>query len=535
MADHGASETGTLHGNHLLKAGTGAAIWRPSWGGLTTVRILPQPSPDNPAVWDPYRLSMDTNGFGDWVRRYPAVRNMGTPPVSFISHDPADPSVDPQTSPAWLLFRAIDRAVAQGQDQQGWAMLLRGGQNRGPALPKPKEVYLLQCVLMEHKSKIMNPPKGSADDDPTIILELGPSAGQTLLALCNEPNPQWTGDPMDWNGSMKYGDLVDLHTGRFVTFFKLGENPLELRRRGAGAPPPAGGPQRTLGDTFGARRSAGGGDGQESDEIGFGVLIENDYSGIAPAFQAVEDKVRRKVKVWDDILRFPTYEEQAHLLADKFPTDVIFYAWRDAPPEWIPEQVRRRHVGAVSGAVPSAGPGYVPPTTPAAPFGGNRAPQAAFGGPQQVQQPQQPQYPAGQPTQGYPPTQAPVAAAAPRPVAPFGAPGVPFGTTAPGTQVGAPGAQVGAPPVATGTAAGQPFVTPPWTSGNQPVAQPVQHAAGPAPDVAAPTGGIPDSAPPAPQVPPGYDPPPTTARRSSRTVSALQAARAAANPQPQQQ
>jgi hypothetical protein len=117
---YGNPERATNQGNFLIRNNM-ADLWSPCYGdGYTVVRILPQLNPDDATQWDTYRLSAEPNAFGDWIRRYPAVRNMGDPGATFIVGDPSDPVLlDPRITPAWLLRESISRAVERGQDRRG--------------------------------------------------------------------------------------------------------------------------------------------------------------------------------------------------------------------------------------------------------------------------------------------------------------------------------------------------------------------------------------------------------------------------------
>lgn len=347
FSQHGQSEQGQRHGNYLI-ANNQADLWSPAYGqGVTTIRVFPAKSLDNPNEWDPYRFPStdphDPLGFGDWIRRYPAVRSMGDPPVTFIQHDPADPQIeDPQMTPGWLLFRAIDRAVAQGQDRPGWAALLRGSRGRGAQLSRPSEVYLVQCAIMQYKNRAYSPPKGFGQDDKLVVMELGPSAGLAMLNECHREVEGYQGDPDDLAARYANGDPISLDAGRFVNFYTLKDgDPRQAQQVAAGGWNSGGGGQGGFG---GGNR---GGRGGNDEPIGYGCFMEEQFNGIPARLRDFESAVASRVRNWDEILRFPTIEEQAHLLADKFPPEVIEYAW-SSHPEWIPEEVRRRARAAVS-------------------------------------------------------------------------------------------------------------------------------------------------------------------------------------------
>ena len=391
FGEYGGSETSQRQGNYLIKQNM-ADLWSPAYGqGVTTIRIFPALSPET-GTWEPYRWPSDDPydplKFSDFIRRYSAVRSMGDPGVTFIQLDPTNPQVeDAQMTPAWLLFRAIDRAVATGQDRQGWASLLRGGAGRGAMLPKPTEVYLVQGVIMSYKGRAYSPPKGFGAADKTVVIELGHSAGQALVQELNREREGYTGNPDDFEARYANGDPISLQGGRFVSFYTLKD----------GDPRQA---QQQVASGWQGIAAGGQAGGQRNDPIGYGCFMEPNCGPIPARLAEYESLIRQKVRQWDDLLYFPTIEQQAALLADKFPPEVIMYAW-SGHPEWIPEEVRRRAVGAVSLAMPGM-PGM--PGMPVAHGMGVAAGPAMGGWQQGMAAPYQSPYPA---QSAFPPQQVP--------------------------------------------------------------------------------------------------------------------------------
>lgn len=498
---HGQSEQGQRHGNYLIKDNQ-ADLWSPAYGnGVTTIRIFPGRNPEDPQAWDPYRLSAhDVNfplGIGDWIRRYPAVRSMGDPPVTFAQVDPSNPEIeDQQMTPGWLLFRAIDRAVAQGQDRPGWASLLRGSRGRSAQLTRPSEIYVVQGMIVQYKNRLYNPPKGIGQEDRTVVIELGPSAGIAMLNECHAEVEGYQGDPDDFESHYVNGDPISLDTGRFVSFYTLKD----------GDPRQAA--QTAMGGQQGWNTSSQPGrSGQQRDEpIGYGCFMEPTFNGVPARMRDYESVIRQRVRNWEDIIRVPTIMEQARLLADKFPPEVIEYAW-SAQPEWIPESVRRAARATVSvgsdGNAPQPGGLYQQQPSPY----GQPAHEQAGGMPYQGSQMPGPQSGWGQPQdapQWNPPPQAAQSwgnsngenshdAEATNPPS--------QGFQPPPAQQSPPqwGQQAGSQPAQTQPAqTQQPQQSPPqggmmsWGNAPNPVASPPQ-ATGPVPDPTMMPGSIPPS------------------------------------------
>jgi hypothetical protein len=87
--------------------------------------------------------------------------------------------------------------------------------------------------------------------------------------------------------------------------------------------------------------------------------------------------VRGKVIQWDDLVHIMPDEEQAALLCDAFPPDVIQYGFRDYP-EWITDRVHTKLAAAAP--VQQPGVSYQPQAEAAAPQQPTQA-EDAFGTP----------------------------------------------------------------------------------------------------------------------------------------------------------
>lgn len=369
FSQHGQSDRGGQIGNYCFKPGV-VDHWSPPYeNGVLTFRIFPAVNLEDSSQFDPYRWpSSDPDepmGFGDWLRRYPAVRNIGQPGVTYLYDDPSDSQVeDIRMTPAWVLYNAIDQAINQKVDRPGWAAMLRGGAGRGAQLPKPAEIYLMQGCILMWRNNAYQVPRGIGDDDRTTVLTLSPSAGTALLQQCFAENPEYSGDPDDIEARFVNGDPISLDTGRFVTIYSLSDgDPRQAQQMQ---------PQGWQTQTQRTPGLAGG--GREEKPIGYGCFMEPAYGALPARLREAEAAVRSKVRPWSEVINIPTLEQQAQLLADKFPPDVICYAWQDSHPEWVPEDIARRAVAAaqvpVGGAVAPVGQ----PGMAAAPFAGGQVP-----------------------------------------------------------------------------------------------------------------------------------------------------------------
>ena len=331
--------SGSTMGKHVLRRIPGVDYWSPSWDDECIIRCFPAVSREADSGFEPTRYSNNHCDFSDWIRVYDAVRNFGNPGVTMLLHDGMDPSYEAQImNPCWILYRAINNALSQGQGQPDWVPLTRGGQGRGAQLSKPNKLYLVQCAIYRHKGKDTfgpgKPPLGASAEGPTIVMGLPSSAGESLLRLLEEKDEDWKGDPDDF-AQFKHGDVVDLKTGGFIHFYQLGNDPRARYNTQRQALSPA--------SIYSSAPSAQS-FGNNKDAKGYGVFITRTLDDRGPddipaSLEGLEDMVRGKVRAWDDVLDFKSDEEQARLVAPLFPASAILYAWRDHP-SWIPDSVR---------------------------------------------------------------------------------------------------------------------------------------------------------------------------------------------------
>ena len=345
-------------GDYVLKNSSGCEVWTPSWNHTTTVvRPLGVPSLEDASQWCEFRRSDEPDDFDDWIRGYPAVRSWGDPGVTFILYDPTDDSYDIDSNPAWVLWRCVDGQVSSGQAPAEWKALTERGQNRGAMIATPKDLYVMQCALLEHKSKPYNPPRGGSEGDSTVVLECTRTVIESLIPALEDAGP-------DFNP-------ISLEPGKGGAF--------RIYQMGGSADPDI-----ASGGGFGGTRSTFT---QQKDRmIGYGVKCVTEWNGISCDLSGVADMIQAKSKPWDDIIRIMTHEEQAHMLAKHFPADVIWAAFSDHRHEgWIPEHVERAMTQPVSVPVAAVPPQQAPPapaagiatTTP--PSGWAAAPAASAG------------------------------------------------------------------------------------------------------------------------------------------------------------
>jgi hypothetical protein len=321
MAEHGQASRKGAQGINILLETAGCMIYKPTWNKThTIVRPYPARNPENPAEWDPFRLSDERRDYGDWIRKYEAVR-IGTPGITFILRDPRDVDIDMQQNPAWMTYRALNSGVRSGQCPAAWNPLILGQAGKGSPVAQPTDIYLFQGALMERQSKAHSPPLGLEPAHQTMVMFLPQSAGDSLLDTALEEKNE--------DGTLKYDDICRLDQGAFIDIYQSGTPAFGGVAVGA----PAAAPQSMANMSTGA---GGGGGGMEANR--YEVSILETYNGVSPALDSLTDQICAKLKSWDDIVRIPDIPEQVRMICGAgLPASAVIYALGEAYGEHIPE------------------------------------------------------------------------------------------------------------------------------------------------------------------------------------------------------
>ena len=412
-----ANTGGVNQGNFILKPGMGG-IWKPAFDGTpTTVRIYPGLSPDNPGQFDPWRFSTADDGRGMWYTPVTVAMNVGNPGKSFVLFDPQDDAYDPQMNPVWMLYNALDRAVRDRVDMQGWAGMMKGSAGKGAMLERPKACILVQCAIMAYRNKVYMPPKGGAANDETAFLLLTQTATSAMMEQMDKRVENYRGDPNDIPAHYVHGDPIGLDAGQYVTFFKLGHDPREQMRA------------RQAGPGFGAAAGRGQG-GDKDDERGYGCFLSAEFNGLGASLRHVEPVVRHHVKPFWEAIRVEPESTQVRWLEQGFARDphALVYALDEAYGQFFSPGYRAKGLEMLGRGRPVQG--NWDPAGGGAPQGGGwgappaQAPQAGWGAPPAQSAPQYgPSQGYGQPNPTYPPQTAPAAAGGWGAPAPQPAPG----------------------------------------------------------------------------------------------------------------
>lgn len=327
----------------IKRTGRLVELIRPHWEGAlpTIVRFLPMWNPDNPAEFDPTRLSSRAYDISDFMRSYPAVKWVGLDRrLTFILFDPRwvrEGIYDPDSHPYTILNNAVNSAVLAGKAMVGGRDVIGGSwfslvsdRSKKKAFARPTKISFGQVAVYSHDKEVFGvhgePPKGLRPDDHTHILQMTNTAGMGLLGKIEKTRPAYTGDTDDFEQYYQHGMLVDLRKGEFVVF----RNPDKhdpMSDEDQDAEPPKG-------DSSFNR--------WEVDVIPeLRLTVKGREQVISPDLSKFEADIRKRVTWWDDIIHIPGHEEICVQLATAFRSepDILRFGWADHP-EFFTDEVQ---------------------------------------------------------------------------------------------------------------------------------------------------------------------------------------------------
>ena len=339
---HGKRDGDHSQFNRILKPDCNVAkiTWL-TYDHPTTVRIFPALDPEDNTRWDTWRLSPEPGDWGDWVRTYPCAYMVGNPPTSFLLYDPLDKESDAaRANPYWMLRDAIYTACQNDRNEDPtWNDWLKG-EGKAARLSKVVDISLLQCAVYRRNGELLDPPQGSAPNDPTPIMMLKSSATEAMFDFMERIKENYNGDLMDFDSAYECGDPVALSSGAFVTFYKEGDDPFrnvvkdKTERKSS------------FGKTRDTRQQ------KTTNKKGqiplYDCIITKEFDGQAANLEEYEDLIRQKVHSWESILNFPTVEEQIQWISKHFPSNMVAYAFRTEYRDLVPDFVFEKAVNRVS-------------------------------------------------------------------------------------------------------------------------------------------------------------------------------------------
>lgn len=293
--------------NFIVKRESGALLYFPRGTQHTVVR------PYSPLRSDgtPEQVSMFAPGSvntlnPEWFCQVPVVSFYGANKVSFALTPPEDMPLNDQ--PVSILYRAANKAVKDKHPAcHKWASMLIRSKDSMSSLTLPGEIFVFAAVLMEFNKERFSPPKGSADQDPVILIGLKSSAFDSFLT-CIEERSQAAGNV--WQDPC----VLDGVGGDFASFIQAKYADAEVDS-GAG---------------FGGNRKDN--KSQSFEDVKYTCTLFSEYNRIRAADLAgISQLLLTRTRPLREYIDFKSPAEQVGILSGNFPFELIELAFRDTP------------------------------------------------------------------------------------------------------------------------------------------------------------------------------------------------------------
>lgn len=294
-----------------------------------TIRLLPlrESSGGDSAPFVKFRemdRQLGQEVFGDWCRLLPCANWVGSPGVCFIIHD-GNPETNPYDSP----YNVLRNVAWNNRETPGIGRLFSEllSKNFVPnshvgSLKKVEKTLFVSAsgvMLNDQGQPILS---AFTDDNKknARIIGLKTSAAASLHAALDVRDES--------TGELLAGDMLSSGSAKLVTFL----------------------PETYTGD--GKNRPALSADGptgikvpryaQQNGPVLVGYppsrssmthfcVIHDAYNGQQVSLEPYAERIEAETKGFDDYLFFPTFEEQAEMLAPAFPKEALEFAWREYP------------------------------------------------------------------------------------------------------------------------------------------------------------------------------------------------------------
>jgi hypothetical protein len=331
------------------------------------LRLLPlyaQPEGASDRQFVNFREGRDNAMFGDWSRLLTCAHWVGNPGVCFIIHD-GNPEINLYESPyhvlrnvAWNNSSKSKSGIAHPTLGRLFDDLLSDAfaKNSHIGSLKKAEPTLFVSASVITLDDSGRPVLGSFTDDRkknARIIGLKTSAAHSLYSALGVQD--------DATHDFVCGDMLSFSGAKLVTFL----------------------PETYQGD--GKNRTALSADGitgvkvpkfaQQTNPLVVGyppsrssmthfAVVHDSYNGQEISLEPYAERLVAESLSWDEYLNIPTYEEQAEILASRFPREILDFAWRE-----FPQYLRHVPTGTTTFAgVAPADEDYLPeePAKPAA-------------------------------------------------------------------------------------------------------------------------------------------------------------------------
>ena len=306
---------------------------RPIWeSGYTVFRALPGLNPDTGyTTFDPLFINEAETGL--WIYNTHVVAGAGIDDhrVTFIMRDSfSGDDFNLAQSPYNVLYKSVKDMESLPLQQRIWSDFLVGRNGRGAALPNCRRPnYFVQCIPYRRGDHTFNANDALSN---LHVIRMTSSAGEALkksLDVMRTEHPDI--------------DITALDQSWFVTLWNKKKPHPYLHTAGD---------ERALSYECSLDQVYRGND---------------EYQGTSAALNGMDTRIKSLVKPWDQVLRFPSFEEQADWLCYAFDSvpDMIMRAFADNP-EWISEKIRRK-AGSGSQPQPQVYQPAIAPQSTAAP------------------------------------------------------------------------------------------------------------------------------------------------------------------------
>jgi hypothetical protein len=278
-----------------------------------------------------FREGRDNAMFGDWSRLLTCVHWVGNPGVCFIVHD-GNPELNLYESPyhvlrnvAWNNSSQSKSGVAHPTLGRVFDELLSSAfaKNSHIGSLKKAEPTLFVSASVITLDDSGRPVLGAFTDDRkknARIIGLKTSAAHSLysaLGVQDESTREFVcGDMLSFSGAKLVTFLPETYQGD-------GKNRTALSADGITGVKVPKFAQQTSPLVVGYPPS-------RSSMTHFAV-IHDAYNGQEISLEPYAEQLVAESLSWDEYLNIPTYEEQADILASRFPREVLDFAWREYP------------------------------------------------------------------------------------------------------------------------------------------------------------------------------------------------------------
>ena len=276
--------------------------------------------------------------FGDWCRLVTCAHWVGNPGVCFIIHD-GNPEISLYDSPYHVLRNVVYRNSSNSKNGVAHPVLGRlcddllsntfAKDSHVGSLKKAEQILFVSAglVFLNDAGRTALGPFDASGDDKLArkrharIVGLKTSAASSLLSALRVQDER--------THEFASGDMLSFSGAKLITFLpddyknSDGKNRMALSAAGITGVqvPPYIQQSNPLIVGYPPARSS---------FTHFAVIHET-YNGQEINLEPYAERIVAETVSWDDQLYVPSYDEQAEILASRFPREILDFAWREHP------------------------------------------------------------------------------------------------------------------------------------------------------------------------------------------------------------